>query len=57
MRRYGGWSDHMSSISEQESGTASLGDEELCGAWPDIAKHMANPSYGLLLMVNITCRY
>lgn len=47
----------MSSISRQESGTASLRDEELCGAWPAIAKHMAHPSYGLLLMVNVTCRY
>lgn len=45
----------MSSISRQESGTARLEDEELCEAWPDIAKHMAHPSYRLLLMVNVTC--
>lgn len=45
----------MSSISRQESGTARLEDEELCEAWPAIAKHMAHPSYRLLSIVNVTC--
>lgn len=44
----------MSSISRQESGTASLKDEELCGAWPAMAKHMFHPSCRLLLIVNDT---
>lgn len=55
LQYYSGWSDHMSSIRRQESGTASLEDEELCGAWTAIAKHMAHPSHRLLSMVNVSC--
>lgn len=51
-------SDHMRSISRQECarGGASL-DEELCGAWPAAAEHMARTSCGLLLMASAACAY
>lgn len=51
-------SDHMRSISRQECarGGASL-DEELCGAWPAAAEHMARTSCGLLLMASAACVY